>query len=90
MAHPHHAPDAPNAHGHDVYVRGTQHIEEQASTFALFMGMAKWGSLLIAALLTFLVMWFQPAGSFFGGVIAAAVLLVAGWWFLKSGKKAQH
>ncbi len=83
MADPHSAPDA-----HDAYVRGSQHIEEQVGTFSLFMGMAKWGSLLIAALLTLLVLWFQPGGSFFGGVIAAAVLLVAGWWFLKSDKKA--
>ena len=85
MADPHNASDA-----HDAYVRGSQHIEEQASTFSLFMGLAKWGSLLIAALLVFLVLWFQPGGSFFGGLIAAAVLLVAGGWYLKSGKKAQH
>ena len=83
MADPHHASDA-----HDDYVRGSQHIEEQASTFSLFMGMAKWGSLLIAALLTFLVLWFQPGGSFFAGLIAAIVLLVAGALYLKSGKKA--
>lgn len=85
MADPHPVSDT-----HDAYVRGSQHIEEQASTFSLFMGMAKWGSLLIASLLVFLVLWFQPGGSFFGGLITAAVLLVAGGWYLKSGKKAQH
>jgi hypothetical protein len=84
MADPHHASDA---HAHDAYVRGSQEIGEQRSTFHAFIGMAKWGSLWIAALLTFLTIWFQPGGSFFGGAIAAVVLLVAGWFFLKSPKK---
>ena len=85
MADPHHATDA-----HDDYVRGSQHIEEQASTFTLFMNLAKWGSLLVAAVLTFLVLWFQPGGSFIGGAIAALVLLVAGGLYLRSGKKKSH
>jgi len=83
MADLHTAPDAD-----DAYVRGSQHIEEEAGTFALFMNLAKWGSLFIAALLAFLVLWFQPGGSFFGGLITAVVLLVVGGWYLKSGKKA--
>lgn len=82
MADPHFASDA-----HDPYVRGSQHIEEQASTFALFINLAKWGSLLTAATLVLLVMWFQPGGSFIGGAITAVVVLVAGFFFLKSGKK---
>ena len=83
MADPHHASDA-----HDDYVRGSQHIEEQASTFTLFMNLAKWGSLLIAAVLTFLVLWFQPGGSFVAGAIAAFVVLVIGVFALRSKKKA--
>lgn len=82
MADPHHAPDA-----HDGYVRGSQEISEQNQTFTAFMGLAKWGSLIIAALLMFLTLWFQPGGSFMGGAIAAIVMLVAGFFFLKSGKK---
>ena len=78
MADPHHA-DA-----HDDYVRGSQEISEQASTFDLFVNLAKWGSLLTAATLVFLVLWFQPGGSFIGGAIAAIVLLVVGWFFLRS------
>ena len=85
MADPHHASDA-----HDDYVRGSQKIDEQASTFNLFVGLAKWGSLLTAATLVFLVLWFQPGGSFIGGAITAAVVLVAGFFFLKSGKKSSH
>ena len=82
MADPHHAPDA-----HDGYVRGSQEINEQNQTFTAFMGLTKWGSLIIAALLMFLTIWFQPGGSFVGGAITAVVMLVAGFFFLKSGKK---
>jgi hypothetical protein len=82
MADPHHA-DA-----HDDYVRGSQEISEQQSTFALFMNLAKWGSLIIAVSLVFLTIWFQPGGSLFAGLITAAILLVAGIWYLRPKKKA--
>ena len=82
MADPHHA-DA-----HDDYVRGSQQIDEQASTFNLFINLAKWGSLLTAATLVFLVLWFQPGGSFIAGAIAAFVLLVVGVFALR--KKKSH
>ena len=82
MADPHHA-DA-----HDDYVRGSQEISEQESTFDLFMGLAKWGSLLIGVSVLFLVMWFQPGGSFIAGAIAAFVLLVVGVFALR--KKKSH
>lgn len=86
MADPHHASDA---HAHDDYVRGSQEISEQAATFSLFMGLAKWGSLLTGVVLLLLVLWFQPGGSFIAGVIAAGVLLVVGVFALRK-KKAQH
>jgi hypothetical protein len=74
-------------HAHDDYVRGSMEISEQTSTFNLFMGMAKYGSLAIAALLTFLTIWFMPNGNFFAGFGAGVVLLVAGVWFLRSPAK---
>ena len=83
MADPHHASDA-----HDDYVRGSQEISEQASTFSLFMGLAKWGSLLTAVTLVFLVLWFQPGGSFVAGAISAFVVLAVGVFALRSKKKA--
>jgi small-conductance mechanosensitive channel len=79
MADPHHASDA--------YVRGSQEIREQESTFDAFMGLTKWGSLFLAALLVLLVLWFQPGGSLIAGLISAGVLAVAGFFFLKSSKK---
>jgi hypothetical protein len=74
-------------HAHDEYVRGSMEISEQTSTFHLFMGMAKYGSLVIAALLTFLTIWFMPSGNFFAGAGAAVVMMVAGVWFLRSPAK---
>ncbi len=79
MADPHHDSDA--------YVRGSQEIGEQESTFDAFMGMTKWGSLAIAVLLVFLTLWFQPGGSLMTGLITAVVLSVAGFFMLKSAKK---
>lgn len=72
----------------DAYVRGSQEISEQSSTFDAFVGLTKWGSLIIAATLLLLVMWFQPGGSFVNGAIAAVVTLVAGFFLLKTSPKA--
>jgi multisubunit Na+/H+ antiporter MnhB subunit len=83
MADPHSASDA-----HDAYVHGSQHIDEQAATFQLFINLAKWGSLLVAATIAFLVLWFQPGGSFIGGAITAVVILAIGVFALRSKKKA--
>lgn len=83
MADPHHATDA-----HDAYVRGSQEISEQESTFALFIGLAKWASLALAVTIAFLLIWFMPGGSFVGGFITGVVLLVVGIFALRSKKKA--
>jgi hypothetical protein len=79
MADPHHASDS--------YDRGSQEISEQESTFSAFMGMTKWGSLIIAVLLVFLTLWFQPGGSLMTALITAVVLSAGGFFMLKSPKK---
>ena len=77
-----------NSHdSHDAYVRGSQEISEQESTFHAFVGMSKWGSLIIAAALLFLTIWFQPGGAFIPAFISAVVVLVVGFFILKSPKK---
>ena len=87
MADPHTA----DAHdNHDAYARGTQEISEQVATFSLFQGMAKWGSLGVAAVLAFLTVWFMPGGTFIAGFLVAAVLLVGGGYFLRSPKSELH
>lgn len=71
----------------EAYQRGTMSITEQGATWTLFMNLAKWGSLTIASILLFLVLWFQPGGSFFVGLIAGVVVFAAGVVFLRSGAK---
>ena len=87
MADPHTA----DAHdSHDAYAHGTQEISEQVATFSLFQGMAKWGSLGIAALLAFLTIWFMPGGSFFTALIVGVVMVVGGGFLLRSPKPQAH
>ncbi len=76
-------------HAHDDYVRGSMEISEQESTFKLFIFLAKYGSLTMAAVLSFLTIWFMPNGNFFGGLIVAVVLMVVGVFALRS-KPAAH
>ncbi|GAA0201618.1 putative membrane protein [Brevundimonas nasdae] len=78
-----------HADAHD-YQRGSMQITEQASTFDLFIVLAKWGSLSIAVLILALTLWFHPGGSFGAAFIGAAVLAVAGFFALKSKPGAAH
>lgn len=87
MADPHHATDAATADA-EAYQRGTMTINEQSATWALFMKLAKWGSLAVAASILFLVMWFHPSGAFFPALIGGVGLFVAGFFYLKSGSKS--
>ncbi|UDF04452.1 aa3-type cytochrome c oxidase subunit IV [Asticcacaulis sp. AND118] len=62
--------------GHEAgdYHKGEMDIHEQSETYDLFMGLTKWGSLIIAVGLLFFVLWFAVKGA--GFVIAAAVSVV--------------
>lgn len=71
-----------------AYVRGSQAIDEQKSTFSLFITLAKWASLICAVLLTVLVLWFQPGGSAVTGFMAGGVLAVVGWFMLRAKPSA--
>ncbi|CAN5300942.1 hypothetical protein BH10PSE2_BH10PSE2_19560 [soil metagenome] len=86
MADLHHASDAAD-HDAEAYQHGTMPINEQAKTWAMVKTMLEWGSLSIASILLFLVLWFRPGGNFFAGFIAAVVVFAAGFTFLKAGSK---
>lgn len=88
MADPHAPATAAADADASAYVHGSQQISEQRETFALFLRLAKWGSLLVAAGVLFLTLWFQPGGSFVAGFGAMVVLLVVGYFALKSKKPA--
>ena len=67
------------------YHRGEQDISEQVATFHLVMGIAKWGSLLLASGLLFLVLWFCTGAGFMAGAISGAVVLTLGIILLRGG-----
>jgi len=72
------------------YRRGEMDIQEQESTFQLVMGITKWGSLVLAALLLFLVLWFCKPAGFVSGFVSGAVLLGLGIVLLRSKPEAAH
>ena len=73
------------------YQHGAMDVSEQQATFQLVMGMTKWGSLVLAAFLLFVVLWFcTPNAVFMGGLIAGGVLLVLGIVLLREKPAAAH
>jgi hypothetical protein len=86
--HPHHTSHDAADHDAEAYVHGSMTIEEQRQTWDLFMGLTKWGSLAVAAILLLLTLWFMPGGSLITGVLGGGALAVAGFFFLKSPKQS--
>ena len=72
------------------YHRGDQDIHEQQATFHLVMGITKWGSLIIAATVLFLVLWFCTGTGFLGAAFTGAVVLALGITFLRSPPSGGH
>ena len=72
------------------YHRGEMDISEQTSTFHLIMGITKWGSLVLASFLLFVVIWFCTTAGFVSGFIAGGVMLVAGIALLRSKPDTAH
>ena len=67
------------------YHRGEMDIHEQAKTYALVMGMTKWGSLAIASSVLFATLWFCTGAGFLGALVTAIVVVIAGVIFLRGG-----
>lgn len=72
------------------YHRGDMDIAEQTATFHLVMGMTKWGSLVLASFLLFVILWFCTGAGFLGGLISGLVLLTLGIVFLREKPAAAH
>ncbi|MFL5296857.1 MAG: aa3-type cytochrome c oxidase subunit IV [Phenylobacterium sp.] len=72
------------------YHRGDQDIHEQVATFHLVMNITKWGSLILAALLLMLVLWFCTGAGFLSGVVTAAVVLALGIVLLRGRSESAH
>jgi thiamine transporter ThiT len=67
------------------YHRGEMDIHEQVATFHLIMNITKWGSLVIASGLLFLVLWFCTGAGFLAGLISGIVVFVLGSLLLRGG-----
>ena len=67
-----------------AYVHGSMEISEQVSTWHLFVFLAKWGSLLTAAILLLLTVWFAVGAGFVAGLISGVALFVVGFFALRS------
>jgi len=69
-------------HAEHAYVHGSMEISEQVSTWHLFLFLAKWGSLAMAAVLLLLTVWFAVGAGFLA--IGAVALCVVGFFALRS------
>jgi hypothetical protein len=67
-----------------AYVHGSMEISEQVSTWHLFLFLSKWGSLLTAAILVVLTVWFAVGAGFVAGAISGMVVFAAGFFALRS------
>lgn len=72
------------------YHHGDMDIQEQVSTFKFFIGMTKWGSLAITALLVLLTVWFCTPAGFLAGLISAVVVTAIGVAVLREKPGAGH
>ena len=72
------------------YHRGDQDIHEQQATFHLVMGITKWGSMTIGALVLFLTLWFCTTAGLGGAAFAAIVVIALGITFLRSRPEGGH
>lgn len=72
-------------HAHDAHDhhRGEMDIHEQVFTYALFMKLTKWGSLILGVGILFLTLWFATTWGFLGALVTSLVLLVVGIWALR-------
>ena len=72
------------------YHRGEMDIQEQVATFHMFNGLTKWGCLALAALLTWLVLWFCTPTGFLGATVTGIIVAVIGVVVLKEKPDAGH
>jgi hypothetical protein len=71
--------DAPSSDYH----HGDQDASMNVSTYHAFIGLTKWGSLVISAALVVLTMWFCTDAGFGAALISGIVVLALGVVFLR-------
>jgi hypothetical protein len=68
---------------------GDMDIREQRSTWDFFMGLTKWGSLAVAALVLFLTLAFCTPTGVGGALIITIIVLALGAWVLRKREKGE-
>jgi hypothetical protein len=72
------------------YHRGEMDISEHTATFHGFIALTKWGSLVSAVVLLFLVLVFCAHDALFQAVLAALVVAAVGGFLLRDKPDASH
>jgi thiamine transporter ThiT len=72
------------------YVHGSQSAATQVADFRMFASLTKWFSLLAAALILMLTLWFCTGASFLGGLVAGLIVLAIGIAFLRNKRRPVH
>jgi hypothetical protein len=72
------------------YHPGDMDIHEQVHTWTMFKKFSKWGSLISAVAILFLVLWICTPTGFIGSALTAVVLTAVGIAVLRERKSAAH
>ena len=71
------------------YVHGEMDVAEHEKTYLGFMSLAKWGSLVLAAIVLFFTMWLYPRGNFMGAAVCTFALVAVGIFLLRKPQKIE-
>ena len=75
----------------EPYEHGQMETRQQELTFHSFIMLTKWGSLYLASLILFLVLWFATDAGFLGGLVATVIVIVLGTIVLREhGRPPSH
>ena len=72
------------------YHRGEMEIHEQASTYHAFLGLSKWGSLALAAVLVALIVGLCTKAGLMTGIVVGVVIAIIGYFALRAKPTAEH
>jgi hypothetical protein len=72
------------------YVPGEMDIHQNEASYAVFLNMAKWGSLAVAVTVLAATLWFCTPAGFLGGLIPAVVVLALGIFLMRAKPGAAH
>ncbi len=72
------------------YHHGEMNASTQIADYKVFLNFAKWVSLVLAALILMLVLWFCVGTGFVGAFVPAAIVLAIGIFMLRAKPRDVH